>query len=250
MKLLKEISRKKFREQFGTKELCLKHLANQKWSGGYLCRKCSGESYIQGKQPHSRRCKMYSYDESPTAHTFFHKLKFGTDDAFEMLHDIATSKKGASSIWLGERHEVRQTTAWLFRQKAQAAMKSSEKHPLDGEVHVDEFEIGTPKKGEQGRIKSEKKMRVVIALEYRRGKCGRGYARVIEDYSAESLRSIFEDHISPGAKVLADGWTGYKPLKESHRLLRQRLSDKCRNFPMVHNQIRNFKVSPRPTTPL
>jgi hypothetical protein len=29
---------------------------------------------------------------------------------------------------------------------------------------VDEFEIGTPQKGEQGRSKSEKKIRIVIAL--------------------------------------------------------------------------------------
>jgi len=53
----------------------------------------------------------------------------------EMAYDIATSKKGANSIW-------------LFRRKVQEAMKSSEQFPLEDEVHVDEFEIGTPQKGE------------------------------------------------------------------------------------------------------
>tara|TARA_B110000259_G_scaffold125294_1_gene141848 strand:+ start:4149 stop:4289 length:141 start_codon:yes stop_codon:yes gene_type:complete len=43
-------------------------------------------------------------------------------------------------------------------------MKSSEEFPLKDEVHVDEFEIGTPQKGEQGRSASEKKVRVMIAL--------------------------------------------------------------------------------------
>jgi hypothetical protein len=43
-------------------------------------------------------------------------------------------------------------------------MKSSEQFPLEGEVHVDEFEIGPPQKGEQGRRKSEKNIRIVIAL--------------------------------------------------------------------------------------
>ncbi|MCR6639944.1 MAG: hypothetical protein NVV82_13415 [Sporocytophaga sp.] len=47
-------------------------------------------------------------------------------------------------------------------------MKSSLEHPLVDEVHVDEFEIGTPKKGEQGRSVSEEKVRVVIAIEHRR----------------------------------------------------------------------------------
>ena len=98
-----------------------------------------------------------------------------------MAYDIATSKKGASSIWLAERFGVKQHTAWLFRRKVQEAMKSSEQFPLEKEVHVDEFEIGTPQKGEQGRSKSEKKIRIVIALEYRDGKPGRGYAKVIDD---------------------------------------------------------------------
>ena len=38
-------------------------------------------------------------------------------------------------------------------------------------------------------------MRVVIALEYRDGKPGRDYAKVIEDYSFKSLRTIFDLHI-------------------------------------------------------
>jgi len=81
--------------------------------------------------------------------------------------------------------------AWLFRRKVQQAMKSSEEFPLKKEVHVDEFEIGTPQKREQGRSKSEKKVRVVIALEYRNGKSGRGYAKIIDDYSSKSLEKIF-----------------------------------------------------------
>lgn len=241
MKLLKDLSRKKFKEQFGSADLCLQHLAELKWQDGFSCRRCCCDLYIGGKQPYSRRCKRCNYDESPTAHTLFHKVKFGIENAFEMLYDIATSKKGASSIWLGERFEVKQTTAWLFRRKAQTAMESSGQNPLTGDVHVDEFEIGTPKKGEQGRSKSEKKIRIVIAFEYRNGDCGRGYAKVIEDYSAKSLRPLFDEHISDQAKILADGWSGYKPLKEDYTYLKQILSDKGRNFPMLHNQIRNFK---------
>lgn len=241
MRLLKELSRKEFREMFGTKEQCMAYLAQKKWADGYTCKKCSSEYYIAGKHLFSRRCKKCGYDESPTANTLFHKVKFGVENAFEMLYDITTSKKGANSIWLGERFGVRQTTAWLFRQKIQVAMKSSKKHPLIGDVHVDEFEIGTPQKGEQGRSKSEKKMRVVIAMEYRKGACGRGYAKVIQDYSAASLKPIFTEHISTDAQVLADKWPGYQPLIESYPNLKQIKSEKGRNFPMIHQQIRNFK---------
>jgi len=241
MKILKELSRKEFREKFGTADQCLNYLADSKWQLGYVCFKCKNEFYCKGKKKFNRRCTRCGYDESPTANTLFHKLKFGIENAFEMAYDIATSKKGANSIWLAERHGVKQMTAWLFRRKVQEAMKSSEKHPLENEVHVDEFEIGTPQKGEQGRSKSEKKIRIVIALEHRNGKPGRGYAKVIEDYSSKSLGVIFNTHIKSDAKITTDGWSGYKPLIKKYPEFEQKLSDKGQNFKMLHIQIRNFK---------
>ncbi|MFT6748012.1 MAG: hypothetical protein ACJAZ2_002370 [Glaciecola sp.] len=167
MKILKSLSRESIREDFGTKEQCLSYLSSEKWGNNYQCIKCKNEKYSKGKKSFNRRCTKCGYDESPTANTLFHKVKFGIDKAFEMAYDISTSKKGANSVWLAERHGIKQMAAWLFRRKVQQAMKSSEQFPLEQEVHVDEFEIGTPQKGEPGRSKSEHKVRVVIALEYR-----------------------------------------------------------------------------------
>ncbi len=45
-------------------------------------------------------------------------------------------------------------------------MESSCNYPLQEEVQVDEFEIGTPKKGQSERSYSAEKMKVVIAVEY------------------------------------------------------------------------------------
>jgi len=241
MKILKNLDRKTFESKFGDKKACFQYLADLKWKTGYTCIKCDYTDYIKGKQPSSRKCRKCGYDESPTAGTLFHRLKFGIDKAFEMLYEITVGKKGASSIWLAEHFGVQQKTAWYFRKKVQQAMKSSGKHPLEGKVHVDEFEIGTPQKGEQGRSASEKKMRVVIAVEEREGKSGRAYAKVIEDYSSASLKPIFEEHISNEADILADGWAGYKPIKEDYPALDQILSDAGKNFKMLHIQIRNFK---------
>ena len=120
-------------------------------------------------------------------------------------------------------------------------MKSSERFPLEKEIHVDEFEIGTPKEGEPGRSHSEKKIRVVIALEYREGNPGRGHAGIIEDYSSKSLKPIFDAHIRNDTSVVTHGWSGYSPLKKHFPKLKQRLSDNGKNFTMLHIQIRNFK---------
>ncbi len=241
MKILKELDRQAFKDRFTTKQDCYEFLAEQKWKSGFNCKRCQGDVFIKGKQPASRRCSKCGYDESTTSDTLFHKLKFGIDKAFEMLYEITTSKKGANSIWLAEHFGVNQKTAWLFRQKVQMAMKSSEQYPLEDEVHVDEFEIGTPQTGEPGRSKTDKKVRIVIAFEHRGGKSGRGYAKVIQDYSTASLKPLFDIHIKSDAKVLADGWSGYKPLKEEYPNLKQTLSEKGKNFKMLHIQIRNFK---------
>ena len=242
MKILKELSRKEFHAKFGDQNLCLLYLSSIKWSEGFTCIKCKNSKFSRGKKEYNRRCSTCGYDESPTANTLFHKVKFGIVEAFEMAHDIATSKKGANSIWLAERHGVKQMTAWLFRRKVQEAMKSSLKYPLEKEVHVDEFEIGTPKKGEQGRSKSVTKIRIVIAIENRGGKPGRGYAKVIEDYSCESLEPIFKDHIKSDANIVTDGWSGYKPLKENFPNLKQILSNNGENFKRLHFQIRKSKI--------
>lgn len=240
MKLLK-FDRKSFNNRFGTKNDCYAYLASLKWSEGYQCRRCKASKFIKGKQPFSRRCSKCGYDESTTAFTIFHKLKFDIDKAFGMLYEIATSKKGASSVWLAERFGVQQNTAWLFRQKIQIAMKSSEKYPLDGNVHVDEFEIGTPQKDQQGRSHSHNKVRIVLAVEEREGKSGRAYAKVIEDFSSASIKPIFLSHIDMEASVLTDGWSSYKAFKSEYTNLRQIPSDKGKNFMMLHIQIRNFK---------
>lgn len=48
----------------------------------------------------------YRDDESPTANTLFHKLKFDLHIAFQMVYEIATSQKGICSIALAVRYGV------------------------------------------------------------------------------------------------------------------------------------------------
>jgi hypothetical protein len=119
MKILKSLLRKEFSSNFVTQEQCFSYLAKGKWELGYSCIKCKNQHYCSGKKVLNRRCNKCGYDESPKANTLFHKVKFGIENAFEMVYDIATSKKGANSIWLAERHGVKQMTAWLFHIKVQ-----------------------------------------------------------------------------------------------------------------------------------
>lgn len=242
MKTVRGLSRRDFDKRFGENEKCIEYLSVQKWGNGYVCIICHHTEWRKGKKSPHKRCLKCGTEESPSAHTLFHKVKFDLYKAFGMVYDIMTSKKGANTIWLSERYEVSQNTAWLFKRKVQSYLKSSKTNPLTGLVHVDEFEIGTPKKGEQGRSKSEKKSRVVIAVEIiDGGKVGNGYAQVISDFSTKSLRKIFEDHIDVQSDVVTDGWRSYAPLKRIYKRITQELSQNGTNFPEIHIQIRNFK---------
>lgn len=55
-------------------------------------------------------------------------------------------------------------------------MKSSGKHPLTEEVHVDEFYVGGEEEGIIGRNPKAKKKLVIAALEIVKGGVGRAYA--------------------------------------------------------------------------
>ncbi len=241
MKTQKGLDRKSFEGKFGTNEQCLQHLAYLKWGKGYFCLRCPSVDFVKGKKGLNRRCKQCGYEESPTSNTLFHKVKFDLFKAFGMIYDIMLSKKGSNSIWLAERYSISQNTAWLFRRKVQHYLKSSQRHPLTGEVHIDEFEIGGPQKGEPGRSATDKKVRIVIAVEIRKGKIGNGYAKVIGDFSAKSLKSIFDAHVSLDADIKTDGWRGYSPIKQLYKKMIQEKSNMGKNFPELHLQIRNFK---------
>jgi len=69
---------------------------------------------------------------------------------------------------------------------------------------------------------------------------GRAYALPIENYSSSELKRLFDKHISPSARIVTDGWTGYKPLSETYRI-RQEYSENGRNFPAIHTLIMNIK---------
>jgi hypothetical protein len=130
-----------FHERFHDTYACMEYLADMKWKDGYTCRKCGCTEFTKGYMPFSRRCRSCHYDESATAHTVFHKLKFSLEKAFYAVFRYS-KKKGMSTYELANELGITQKTAWLFHRKIQQVMASSERFPLTGEVHVDEFVTG------------------------------------------------------------------------------------------------------------
>ena len=230
-----------FGKRFQTNADCLQYLMDIKWEEGFKCSRCGSLRYWKGKQWTNLRCQDCGYEESATAGTLFHKIKFPLLKAFHICYRVCVSKKGMSSCELSRELTLRQKTCWSFKRKIQEAMKSSQNHPLIGRVDVDEIAIGGHDEKSQGRSKGDKKL-VCLAVEIRKDeKMGRAYGTVINDYSSAELKKIFDMHISKEkAQVRTDEWTGYTPLESEYRMERIK-SDKGKNFPEMHTLIMNLK---------
>ena len=189
-----------------------------KWKDGYSCRKCGHIKYQERKDV-LRCCNICSHIESPTANMLFHKLKFGLQKAFFICFEMSTTTKSLSTTQTGVRFGIREKSARLFMQNVREAMKSSENYLMDGDVRVDEFVIGGKEDNKPSRSYNSKKKKTVCAVQQtKEGKVKRFSAMKIDDFSAKSLRPIFDKHISGQAKITTDEWKGYKPITTTYNI--------------------------------
>ena len=114
--IFKNIGIIEFDQHFDSDEKCLAYLAEEKWKGGFSCRKCGHDNYCKGKKPHSRRCTKCKSEESATAHTIFHKCKFPLTEAFKITY-LVCHQPDISSYKISDQLNMRQMTCWKFKKK-------------------------------------------------------------------------------------------------------------------------------------
>jgi len=229
-----------FTERFSSDDICKQYLADIKWKDGFICRKCGHKKFTK-RENLTRTCNYCKHNESPTANTTFHKVKFGLKKAFFITFEMVNSTKSMSAKQIAVRYGITRKTAWLFMHKIRKAMKSSEQDPMNGNVQVDEFTVGGKEEGKQGRSYSTKKKKIIASVELtQEGNIKRVYALKINDYSSKSLGKLFEKHISTDANIDTDKWKGYRPLMKEYNIT-QSLSDKGQGMPQMHIIIHQIK---------
>lgn len=105
---------------FQNDDSCLAFLANLKWANGFICRKCENDNSCDGKVPHSRRCTRCKNEESATANTLFHNIKFPVSKAFHITYEICRNSKNISTFDLAKTLDIRQMTCWNFKNKVES----------------------------------------------------------------------------------------------------------------------------------
>lgn len=117
-----------FRKIFPDELTCLRYLEERKWENGFSCKKCSNDKFHPGKDKFDRRCTRCGYDESPTAYTIFHGVKFPLEKAFYILHLVITERDDLTIDEISRLLEMRRNTCWAFKDKIN---KIARKHHRD-----------------------------------------------------------------------------------------------------------------------
>lgn len=95
---------------------CYRFIETLKWQHGFHCRKCGNEKFFTGAQKFSRRCTRCGYNESITAFTIFHSLKFPIEKAFYIAY-LTTAHSEFTLEALSSKLDLSVNTVWAFKMK-------------------------------------------------------------------------------------------------------------------------------------
>jgi hypothetical protein len=123
---------------FDSEDACLNFIADQKWAGGYACRKCGNINFCKGKTLYSRRCTRCKHEESATSHTIFHRCHIPLKEAFGII-SLVCSDPGISTYELSRKMELRQMTCWKLKSKLMECIEKK------GEIDICTYLPSRPK---------------------------------------------------------------------------------------------------------
>jgi len=228
---------------FRTDADCLDYLEWLRWPAGFSCPDCGqGGGWRLGDGRFM--CAGCGGRTSVTAGTVFDRTRTPLTVWFNACWLFATSKDGVSALSLQRTLEIGSyQTAWAMLHRLRAVLVRPEREQLSGTVEVDETFIGGQGPGLRGGRARGKKVLTVIAVEVIEPR-GFGRCRMapVADASAASLHAFVSDHVASGARVVTDGWQGYRGLEKlgytheprSQRAARARGEDPGELLPAVH----------------
>lgn len=232
-----------FQAWFGTDADCLDYLEWLRWPNGFVCPAC-GQAGGWRLSDGRFECTGCGDRTSVTAGTIFDRTRTPLTVWFTVSWLFASGKDGVSALSLRRTLEIGSyQTAWAMLHRLRSVLVRPGRERLAGLVEVDETYIGGAEAGLPGGRAKGKKVLTCIAVEIREPR-GFGRCRMlpIADASAASLHAFVTDHVEPGARVITDGWQGYRGLEKlghvhdrrSQRAARAQGEDPGELMPAVH----------------
>jgi transposase-like protein len=228
---------------FRTDADCLDYLEWLRWPAGFSCPDCGqGGGWRLGDGRFM--CAGCGGRTSVTAGTIFDRTRTPLTVWFNACWLFVTGKDGVSALSLQRTLEIGSyQTAWAMLHRLRSVLVRPERERLAGTVEVDETFIGGEEPGLRGGRAKGKKVLTAIAVEVIEPR-GFGRCRMVPvpDASAASLHTFVSEHVASGARVVTDGWQGYRGLdklgytheRRSQRAARARGEDPGELLPAVH----------------
>lgn len=201
-----------FQKQFPDEKSCTDYLIRMRWPEKVICSACGCEKldFIGSKRAFGcRSCRKQIYI---TAGTMFDKSRLPLRKWFWAIFLMATSKKGASMLYLQKQLGIKSyRAAWLMGHKIRQAMTYRDaRYSLKGVVEADEIYIGGQQPLAERRKHGTNKTPFLITVEENK----KSKPRFV---SFEELETIYDEHLIPalkknvrkGSTLKADGSGGY-----------------------------------------
>jgi transposase-like protein len=179
-----------------------------------------------------------------TAGTIFDRTRTPLTVWFNACWLFASGKDGISALSLKRTLEIGSyQTAWAMLHRIRSVLVRPGRERLAGAVEVDETYVGGVEPGLRGGRARGKKVLTGIGVEIREPRgFGRCRMQPLADASATSLHGFVRDHVQPGARIITDGWQGYRGLDKlgyvhdprSQRAARARGEEPGELLPAVH----------------
>ncbi len=206
----KGLSERQFRASYGTEEQCRAALNSWRWPQGFVCPRCGGGRCCEIKTRKLIQCSSCRHQVSLTAGTIFHSTKLGLAVWFQVIYLLTQTKKGISSLELGRRLGVTQTTAWKMQQKlAQVMLDREADKPVGGpdkRVEMDDVYLGGKRRGGKRGRGAGAKTPIVVAVETSmEGHPLRLKLAVVKGFRKAEIRKLSARLLVPGSRVISDG---------------------------------------------
>jgi transposase-like protein len=203
----KGLSEAEFERLYGTEVQCREAVARWRWPDGFACPACGGgrHSVIQTRALY--QCSGCRKQTSLIAGTIFASTKVPLRTWFRAMYHLTQSKGGMSSIELGRRLGVTQTTAWKIKHKLMQVMLEREMgKPLTGRVEMDDAYLGGARSGgKRGRGAAGKTAFLAAVETTPEGKPVRLKLRRVKGFRKKEVETAAKVILAPGANVVTDG---------------------------------------------
>jgi transposase-like protein len=214
----KGLSEAVFEATYGAEEKCRAVVIAARWPNGFECPACGGRSYSEIKSRGLFQCSACRRQTSPIAGTVFASTHLPLRLWFRAMYHLTQSKQGISSVELGRRLGVTQTTAWKIKHKlAQVMLERDAKKRLGGRIEIDDAYLGGQRSGggKRGRGAPGKTPFVAAVETTVDGKPVRLKLHRVPGFASRAVSGFAKRHFAPASEVVSDGLACFGAVTEA-----------------------------------